>query len=217
MTASVQAFDTLKIPEHRCWTWDTLKMVICISISQGHFSLVMQFSNESEPILSMTRIYFHSMCVWQHRRILALCRRRSPAGSKTLVTWSGRRIWTKILGYGRRIWTKIKIDWQPGWADGSRVQAGVRLRPTSAHEPAHPLSHPASQTSSRPGAQNIPRFREMKGVGEPDACAPLPHLPRTATRPPAPCLRPPRPCPPARPYRPDAGGDGQWRASAATV
>ena len=35
----VQAFDTLKIPEHRFGTRDTLKKVVCMSISRARFLL----------------------------------------------------------------------------------------------------------------------------------------------------------------------------------
>ena len=44
----VQAFDTLKILDHRFGTRDTLKKVTCLSISRALFSVVMPFSHESE-------------------------------------------------------------------------------------------------------------------------------------------------------------------------
>ena len=39
----VQAFDTLKIPEHRFGTRETLRKVICLSISQALFLLLYHF------------------------------------------------------------------------------------------------------------------------------------------------------------------------------
>ena len=51
----VQAFDILKIPEHRFGTLDILKKVIFLSTLQ-HFFLVMQFSHESEHTKLMTSL-----------------------------------------------------------------------------------------------------------------------------------------------------------------
>ena len=67
----VQTFDTLKVPVHRFETRDTLKKVICLGISQGLVSLIMQFSHESEHTYLMTSLIINLQLAVFYRQSLS--------------------------------------------------------------------------------------------------------------------------------------------------
>ena len=69
----VKAFDTLKIPEYRFWTRDTLKKVICLSISWELFLLLCH----SHMNLNIQNSWPRGLSTWQF-----------STGNNFLVKWS---------------------------------------------------------------------------------------------------------------------------------